>query len=391
MWCALVVLNSTRSRRLAWWSGLCLLAMLLVAVCPSAFAATKKMNVEQLEKLIAANKDKSDKNLAEKLYDIELTEQISETRLAGDRALLPGPLSREALTAIADIAIFLRLPAADLPDDAAPDTAAAKAIFRSGQNYATKLAPKLPNFFATRTITRYMDVPMEQPRKQNEKMIYEALHVAGNSTVTVLYRNGHEVIDAGSASKDGNDKNTRNLSTDSEFGPMLLTVMADSAHGTVTWSHWEKRQGATIAVFDYTVPQMASHYTVDEPWLDKDVIVTPAYHGEIAINPTDGTVLRLSMIAEMGPKELVTKANLLVDYGEVEIGGKKFILPVKSVVLSLVHVQHGGEIDEQGISWTHELWSSLGPPQTRVNDMRFTEYHQFRAESVVVGSEGAPK
>ena len=360
--------------------------MLLVAVCPSAFAANKKMNLEQLEKLIAANKDKNDKNLADKLYDVELTEQLSEARLASDAALLPGPLSREALTAIADIAVFLTLPSADLPPDAAPDAATANAIFRSGQNYAAKLAPKLPNFFATRTITRYMDVPMERPRNQTENMIYEPLHVAGNSTVTVLYRNGHEVIDAGSASKEGNDKNTRNLSADSEFGPMLLTVLADSAHGRVTWGHWEKKAGVTVAVFDYKVPQSVSHYTVDEPWVDKDEIITPAYHGEIAINPVDGTVLRLTMIAEMGPKELVTKANLLVDYGEVEIGGKKFILPVKSVVLSLVHVQHSGEIDEQGISWTHEIWSSLGPLQMRVNDMQFTEYHQFRAESVVVGA-----
>ena len=285
------------------WSGLCLLAMLLVAVSPSALAANKKMKVEQLEKLIAANKDKSDKSLADKLYDVELTEQLNEARLTADLELLPGALSREALTAIVDIAVFLPLPAADLPTDAAPDAATANAIFKSGQNYAAKLVPKLPNFFAMRKITRYMDVPMERPRNQNENMIYEPLHVAGISTVTVLYRNGHEVIDTGSANKEGNDKDTRNLSTDSEFGPMLLTVLADSAHGTVNWAHWEKRVGVTIAVFDYTVPQSASHYTVDEPWVDKDTIVTPAYHGEIAIDPVDGKILRLTMIADMGPKE----------------------------------------------------------------------------------------
>jgi hypothetical protein len=353
--------------------------------------AAKKMNVDQLEKLIASSKDKSDHNLAERLYDVELTERLSDDRLKNAGAQLPGEESRNALTAIADIASFLPLPTEDQLTDPKPDAATSAVIFNRGQVYAVKLAPTLPNFFATRTIMRFMDVPPEPPRNQTEKLLYQPLHSAGVSTVTVLYRNGHEVIDAGTASKEGNDKDTKNLSTEGEFGPMLLTVLADAMHGQVYWSHWEKIAGVKSAVFDYTVPQQNSHYTVNEPWIDHATAVTPSYHGQIAIDPLDGTVFRLTMVADIGAKDLVVKANLLVDYGEVEIGAKKFICPVKSVALSMVHVQHGGEIDSTGIGWKHEEWSSLGPVQTRVNDMRFTEYHQFRAESVVVGAEEAPK
>jgi len=386
----MMVLILKKCRVLVRWSWICALAMLLFAVSPAG-AAIKRMNVEQLEKLIAANKGKSDRSIADKIYEVELTEQLSEARLATDAALLPGDESRKALTAVADIAIFLPLPKADEVADAAPDAATAAAIFKSGQLYAAKLIPKLPNFFATRTITRYQDVPMERVLNPQENIIYEPLHVMGFSTLTVLYRDGHEVIDAGPESKPGNNPENWNLNTEGEFGPMLLTVLADSAHGKVKWGHWEKRPEAMVAVFDYKVPQRFSHYKVNEPWVDHDTTVMPAYHGEIAVNPTDGTILRLTMIAEMKPEELVTTANMLVDYGEVEIGGKKFICPVKSVALSLVHMERKVEIDSVGIGWEHETRSTLGPAQTRVNDMKFSEYHQFRAESVVVGAEEGPK
>lgn len=373
------------------WSAACLLAMLLAGVCRPEITAYKKMNVEQLEKLITANKDKSDHNLAVKLYDVELTQRLSDARLKSVAATLPGDESRAALIAIADIAAFLPLPEADQVNDPAPDLATDAAIFMSGQDYAAKLEPKLPNFFATRTITRFIDEPFEQPRNQTEKLVYEPLHKEGISSVTVLYRGGHEVIDAGSANKEGNDKDTKNLSTEGEFGPMLLTVLSDSTHGAVRWGHWEKIDGVKAAVFEYTVPKQFSHYKVYEPPGGQVTGLTPAYHGEIAINPEDGTVLRLTMIADIGPKDAVVSADMLVDYGEVEIGSKKFVCPVKSVALSLVHVIHAGEIDSVGIGWKHEDWTRLGPAQTRVNDMRFSDYHQFRAESVVVGTEDAPK
>jgi hypothetical protein len=54
-------------------------------------------------------------------------------------------------------------------------------------------------------------------------------------------------------------------------------------------------------------------------------------------------------------------------------------------------VQHGGEIDSVGIGLEHEMWSTLGPAQTQVNDVRFTDYHQFRAESVIVGADEGVK
>ena len=47
----------------------------------SAQAGLNKVSVAQLEKLINANVGKSDSSLADKLYDVDLTERLSDARL----------------------------------------------------------------------------------------------------------------------------------------------------------------------------------------------------------------------------------------------------------------------------------------------------------------------
>jgi hypothetical protein len=141
------------------------------------------------------------------------------------------------------------------------------------------------------------------------------------------------------------------------------------------WDHWETIAGSKVAIFVYSVPQPASHYVVRQPWLDKSTNITPGYHGQIAIRPTDGAVMRFTMIAELGPKELVQNQNLLVEYGEVTIGSKPYICPSRSVMVSLIKMQHAGDVNVQTTAWTVDTYKTLGPAQTRMNDVRFSDYH----------------
>lgn len=356
---------------------------LLLAV-PRCFAGIRKMSVAQLENLIAANAGKSDSSLADKIYEVDLTEQLSDARLVKDLALLPGEHARNALTAVADIAVFLPLPKEDQLNDDAPDAAAQSAMLTRMHHYAADLIPTLPNFFATRTIKRFVDWPYQAPRNPRDSVQYVPLNFAGTSIVTVLYRKGHEVIDAGSAAKPENDKETSGLSTEGTFGPLLQTIMRDSAGGTLSWSHWEMRNGRRIAVFAYQVPATSSNYEIQVTHIDHPELERPAYHGEIHFDAETGTIFRLTMVAEFAPDDLYTLANTMVDYGQVEIGGKEFYCPVKSVAVSKIHIQIKGEIDSVGIGWRHETWGMIGPPQLRVNDMRFSDYHQFRVESEIL-------
>jgi hypothetical protein len=99
----------------------------------------------------------------------------------------------------------------------------------------------------------------------------------------------------------------------------------------------------------------------------------PAYHGEIGVNPADGSILRLTMVAELKPDDPVTEADILVEYGPVEIGGKTYICPLKSVDLVRFAVVGTVRSDTTTLYFPGFL-------KTQVNDNLYKQYHLFRAE-----------
>jgi hypothetical protein len=107
------------------------------------------------------------------------------------------------------------------------------------------------------------------------------------------------------------------------------------------------------------------------------------YHGEIAIDPATGTILRLVLEANPDAGSLLLRSDIMVEYGPVEIGGKTHICPVRSVSIS-----RGPSFQRFGLGGKE----TLGPAITMLNDVAFVDYHQFRAESrVLIGDDPAPE
>jgi len=127
-------------------------------------------------------------------------------------------------------------------------------------------------------------------------------------------------------------------------------------------------------VFRYEVAKPESHYTVNSPGPKRDTQFIAPYHGEVGIDPADGSILRLTMVADLSPNDRVAKADVLMNYGPVQIGGATYICPLNSVALTLVH-----EVRVNSNSYTDDE-EQLGPLQTLVNDVVFRNYHLFRAE-----------
>jgi len=378
------------------------LLSLMAAMALPAFAA-KRVTVEKLEQVLDKSSRTSDAKLAQQIYELELTERLSEGRLARLETDLPGPLAREALIAVADASAFLDLPAPDIPALAAPDPAVQSSMLALTGDYVHMTTPKLPNFFATRETNRFEDTPIAPPLYESRNT-YEPLHEVGRSSATVLYRNGSEVVRAEIAKSNKSKSAEHELSTRGVFGPILSAVLVDSAKGAVTWSHWEEGPAGLQAVFSYKVPQQASHYAVAFPSEEPELVSpsdryidslpadraaekarhVPAYHGEIAVNPADGSIMRLTLVAELKSGDPVIKADLMVEYGPVELGGKTYICPVKSVALSLDHIIYRTAISSAA--------AALGAPQLRVNDELFKQYHLFRADAhILTGADEGPR
>jgi hypothetical protein len=87
-----------------------------------------------------------------------------------------------------------------------------------------------------------------------------------------------------------------------------------------------------------------------------------------------GAVVRLKAIADLGPFVPLLRSDIVVEYGPVEIGGKTYLCPVKSVsVMTSRSVAFLKEWDEG--------FRTFGPYATTMNDITYDSYHLFRAES----------
>jgi VWFA-related protein len=362
-----------------------------------AFGA-KRVTVDRLEQTLAGTRGSQDAEVARQLSELELTERLSTAKLEHLETELPGEKSRQALMVLADASAFLDLPAAEIPGQPIPDVATQRKILALTVNYVTQTIHQLPNFFATRVTNSYQDTPaLRLPGAINlsgaPAAAYQPIHLVGDSKVTVTFRDGQELVE-----KSNIDPRVRLLTTAGVFGPILGTVLVDAAKSKLAWSHWEQGQSGLQAVFSYEVPKGNSHYTISYDsipanncsTIPQTVSTVVAYHGEMAVDPASGTIVRLMLLADLKPDELTpSNSGIEVEYGQVSIGGTPYFLPVRSVTSSIAHflVNRGAWGHGQGCPGL-DVNPSL---QTSLNDVVFEDYHVFRSDATMLTDSEAAR
>lgn len=354
------------------------------------------VTIAQFEQFLSvAGKHPRDAKFAAQLAGLLLTERAGSARLARWLEEFSGPRTRRALTALADLSAFEDLPAADVAARPAPALATQRQILARTVEYVAQIRPTLPNFSALRSTTRFeigtRDDVLNEERSVRlfgnsaENAVYqplgrartspdrdEWLYFAASSSTPVTYRDGSEVSGAENSGQNLMGSQPP-LTTSGEFGPILGVVLGDAEHGKIEWSHWETGANKVLAVFRYSVPAAVSHYTVFDSSSAQGSF--PAYHGEMAIDPDTGALLRILLLADMSTTD-VSESGIVVDYGPVEIAGKTYICPLRSIALSRASVSRRSSAQAQ--------W------HTFLNDVSFTGYHVFRSEMRIVpeGSAG---
>jgi VWFA-related protein len=379
------------------------LCFILAGIALPALAANR-VTVEQLEQVLAAAKAKPDADVARQLSGLELTERLSTARLEQLEAALPGEKSQQALLALADISAFLDPPAAEMPATATPDRATQRRILSLTVDYLGKTLPMLPNLFAARDTMRFESHPSQLQEIVSDD---NPLREVAKSRVTVLYRDGREFVDAGADKVNKARTPDTGLTTWGEFGPILGTVLIDAARSKLSWSHWEFGAGGPQAVFQYSVPKEKSQYDVRFCCVSQsygfDISVLRqrvGYHGEMSIDPDSGTILRLTVLADIDPGNPIAQADVAVEYGPEVIGGQTYYCPVKGIALAqapdpkalhgaLTTPASGGTTGSPPTLEKASLDSiARSPRQAFLNDVSFRQFHLFRADSkLVAGGE----
>ena len=116
--------------------------------------------------------------------------------------------------------------------------------------------------------------------------------------------------------------------------------------------------GLKAAVYDFRVPRDNSHWTIHCSYA-----VQPAYSGSVWIEPATGRVLRIEKSTHALPADYpVDKVESTVDYDFVTIGGKKYLMPVRSAMLSC----------------------GTGGYECDKNEIEFRNFRKFEVESTVM-------
>jgi VWFA-related protein len=389
---------------------LVLLLLLAQVVLPAR--AVKRVSVEQLERTLRGFRGKPDSKVAGFLSELQLTERLGAIRLAYWEANLPGPQSRRSLLILSDLSAFLDPPAGQILQIAVPDLNTQRNIMAMAVEYATKSMRQLPNFLAVKDTIHFEDSPAHHRYEGGADFRfypYQPLRPVSRSSATVPYRDGEEVVN--SESSNSGETNIHGLNTSGEFGQILGTVLVDSADSRLLWSHWEGGPNEHKAVFRFTVPRQNSHYQVQYCCVAdyKGIHVFrdfTGYHGEITINPANGTILRLTLIADLEKADPIVRSDILVEYGPVEIGGKIYFCPLKSISVSVAPEQfQKTSATERVESLTSQQLKRAArtqnlegfspdqeskaprPLQMMLNEEVFDRYHLFRADMRILPSD----
>ncbi len=357
-------------------------ALLLIAASTPALAA-RKISVSQLEDMLRSLQQdkKSDVDLSTSLKQVELTEELTRSRMNSMVHYVPGPLSTEQIYVLEARSAALAPPPSDLPDTPAPDAAAQMAILVKAAAYINGTYAQLPTLKATRTTVRFQD---------NVEAVAASSGITGSATEVVTasaFANAASFIHYINSTEDqvsiqhgaeqlpaqttkipwGANKMIALMEPD----PSLVVVHKEAQEGgRIEWLRWELVNGKQAAVYSFAVPKKASrlalnvccfpsvnqtgkatfytaltaptlgggasgggvtgNFQTNTDW--HNFKTTAPYHGKLFIDPDTGIVVRMIVETELNPSEVVHQVDTRIDYGPMKVRDKVLIVPVKTFI-----------------------------------------------------------
>ena len=98
----------------------------------------------------------------------------------------------------------------------------------------------------------------------------------------------------------------------------------------------------------------------------------PGYHGLLEIDPDTGTILRITIEADLRQDDPIQRASMMVEYGPVKISDSTHICPIRSVSVSVSRSEFA----------SHGRLESTN--RLQLNDVAFIDYRRFGSESTII-------
>jgi len=381
-------------------------ALMLILAMPAL--AGRKISVSQLEELLRSSQQdkKSDADLSTALKQVELTEQLTRSRMNAILLGMPGMLATEQIYVLEARSAGLAPPSSDLPSTPAPDTAAKQAILARAASYIHDTYAQSPALTATRTTVRFQDnveaiaassgigsSATEVTTTSGFSNAASYIHYINSTEDQVVLHHGAEQLPAQAAKVPwGANKMIALLEPD----PNLVTIHKEAEEsGTLQWLRWELVNGKPTAVFTFTVPKKKSrlvlnvccfpsvnqtgkatfytattaatlgaggspgggvtgNFQTNTEW--NNFKTTAPYQGKLFIDPDTGIVVRMIVEAKLNPSDVVHQVDTRIDYGPVKVRDKMLTVPVETIINT--EVVPNGESGAGGYKTRRTLFTS---------------------------------
>ncbi|MGO9095002.1 MAG: VWA domain-containing protein [Bryobacteraceae bacterium] len=357
----------------------------LAALLPTPLPAASRVTVRQLEEMLTAARTSRlrDRDIAQEIGRVEPSERITQATLEG-LSRGQGEGTKFALRVLADESAFLDPPAAELPTGGPPAPEEQKAILDRAFDYAAGYIRNLPNFRCTQNTRRLESDPT--PVLGKEAVSLGHLRLRDSIVSDLAFENGAESQQVRSVNGQPRKSKTplQGLTTYGEYASIMASPFG---RAKAQWSHWEAIDGKRAAVFTYFIDHAHADFVLMlccAAGLRNQRQETVATQGALFIEPASGAIFRVTRQAVDIPAGFpVRRSDTAVEYRRVDIGGESSICPVRSIVIS-----DNLQPDEPSM---HRI-DHVGPGGTglhvlRLNEVEYTDYHKFAAESRLLAGD----
>jgi hypothetical protein len=314
----------------------------LFIACLSAAAQT----VTAVADVVAAvrtdlRRNRTDSQVAKDVRKFKLAERLDDRTVETLQSEGAGPETMAQLLLLRDRSAAMKLPAKPVIEEPPPPSfAEQQQIWNAAHENSLSYTDSLPDFICSEVVRRYTD-PNEKGgwRLQDTLMLkltyfdrqeeYKLMTV-NNKPTHLSYEQMNGAI------------------TEGEFGSMLAAIFALKSRTNRTWDHWTLLRSRPTHVYRFLILPANSDYAITSGTSARDTEkVTAGQRGYIYIDAETQMVVRVNAAAYGLPRDFdVQKVDLLLDYGFIDVGGKKYLLPLHSETLLVAPpFQHRNETD----------------------------------------------
>ena len=301
-------------------------ALAAALLFPLACAAQTSLTAEQLVAFVKSSIEQkmSDAEVSRYLRTVRLSQRLSESQFEDLVTAGLGQRSLQALHAIHDQS--QSLPEAEAPVartaqlPPTPSPSEQTAVIAAAREYALSYSRNLPNFLCAQQIRR-------KAAGEGEAVF----HDQDTLLVRLSYfeqKEDYKLITVNDRPARGSFEDLGGSTSTGEFGSLLRQVFEPVSHASFDWAWWAQFRGQPVMVFHYAVDQAHSHWALD--YLRRDRLI-PGYSGYVYVDKDSHVILRIMQRADRIPSSFpIQAAETILDYDYREIGGQRFLLPVKA-------------------------------------------------------------